>query len=248
MAGQSGSSINMELTADFYTWGFHYVFDLGSTYNSEFESTGIPKQIDIWTFFYSIPVGTPDVETSDSASSMLDNSYFAKSLAATVLFIVSFIFCIISIFIGLISIRKIENKKPKLYLYAGVVSLISIICFIIAKEFTFSYATDAAVAGGADPISIQMAMGFFGFSFGFFLMIITIILFFLAFIIHYTLIQMPSPSMTQQMYPPSGYKPPQQPNDFGYQYQTQYEKTCPFCGVLIDGNPAFCLNCGNKLK
>ena len=159
----SGFSMNMmgfNVGADFYPWGSHTYADFGSM-GSSLEGTSTFTSTDIWSIFYSINVGA-----TEAGSETL-----TISTVAFMLFNLSFILCIITLIIGLISIKKIKTGNKILPLIAGLISLVTIISFVAA----------ISVMIPEDPTG-QMT-GMLDYSFGFFMVITAMILFFVSFAI-----------------------------------------------------------------
>ena len=211
---------------DFYTWGGHVYT---SIYNPIYGSS---QSFDIWSIFYLINIGLPDTISGVDISSMIASSFTAENLAATTLFVLTFIFCIITIIAGILTLRK-QNAS----LIAGITALISIIIFVVGISIAFAQ----------DPTGILSDMA--PYTIGFILMIISMILFFVAFIMHYILLPSPSPNLAQPKHTYPGYEPPQSTKDYKFKPKdTLIKKICSECSGKIEGNPKYCLNCGKKLR
>lgn len=158
----SGFSMNVmgvNVGTDLYPWGIHSYADMGSM-GSAFGGTGTATSVDWWRIFYSIDIGAPETGSETTTSPL-----------AVMLFTLSFILCIIALIIGLISIKRIKTGNKIMPLIAGVISLFTIIFFVAAFSIMAS-----------EDITGQMA-GMLDYSFGFFMVIIAMILFFVSFAI-----------------------------------------------------------------
>jgi len=160
----SGFSMNMmgvNVGADYYPWGGHGYANVGSM-GSMFGEMGSASNMDMWSIFYSINVGSSGTESSTNTMGS-DNSL------VVILFTISFILCIVAIIIGIMSIKRVKKGNKIMPLIAGIISLITIIFFIAAVSVMTSEDTTGSISGMLD------------YSYGLFLVIIAMILFFVSF-------------------------------------------------------------------
>ena len=166
-----GFSINVPNVAnvgiDFYDWGSHIYM------SSSMEIPGFSgSTMDVWSLFYLVNFGTPDLDTSGTDTSFISSSASTYNILPTMLLILSFIFCLVAIFVGIGAIIKLNQKKYNVSLFAGVISLIAIILFVAGISLAFSSINEM--------VNIS---SMFNYTYGFYFMIIATILFFVAFAI-----------------------------------------------------------------
>ncbi|MCX6665476.1 MAG: hypothetical protein NT038_05380 [Euryarchaeota archaeon] len=148
--------MGINMGADFYPWSGH-VFVSGSFLGQSSTSA------DIWMILYTYTVGTAPTGSSTTTNPTAGNN------TAIALFILSFIFVIIALIFGLLSIRSIKQNKSMMPLIAAIVSLLAIILFFAGISTVLSSDTTGT------------AGNMFKWTYGFFTMIITMILFFVSF-------------------------------------------------------------------
>ncbi len=152
---------------------------------------------------------------------------------AGILMIIAFIFTIITLLIGIKAFRNIQIKGDKTFLTSGIFALITIILAVIAIS---------QISGTAAGFGTVI-----GYSYGFILMIIAMIFFFIiyglqTYFIHAPIIAMgQQPPPTQQPPPPAQTIPPQKP-----QPRTG-QKFCSNCGAPLVEGVKFCSACGKKV-
>lgn len=260
LKSMAGGSIPADINyvMDFYPWGYHLLLDFGS-YFSNYGFGETPSKIDIWILLYVVTLGAPEVDASGTDTSTLPTVDVTASTIATVSLILTFICCILAIILGLLAFRNIEKRKTSLCLSAGILSLIAIIFFVVGTQVILNEATKFAISSGSNPSQIQIVFNLISYSFGFIMMIIAMILFFIGYFSHYALIRAPESTISQRAYPLPGYEPPQVGRDSksspstGFKpkpvqsFDTATKNLCPQCGAVIDGKPRFCINCGKEL-
>ena len=217
-----GTSGTFSIGYDFYTWGGHFNLNIPSS---------IPTTIgsfDVWSLFYVINIGLPETLTS-SLSTPLEYSA-AAGIGATAAFFVCFAFSIITIIAGLVAL-----SRKRACLIAGITSLISIIAFIAGFTITFSI----------DPTGTAAQM--IGYSAGFFIIIVAMIMFFVAFGFHVLLPYANASEIRSRDYP--DYQLPRSMETYNFPASTtSAKKKCPNCGATLNGNPDYCSNCSTKLR
>lgn len=165
--GMSIGYMGMSMGADFYTWGSHSYVSLPSSY---IPTNGGSTSVNMWSIFYAFNLGTPETSNTISGSGSFSYTSLEISNVAISLFILTFIFCILTLVAGIFAL-----KKKKACLIAGITGIISIILFIVA--FTVLLSIDpTGTVGNMIP-----------YTFGFFMMIISMIMFFIAFSFYYIL-------------------------------------------------------------
>lgn len=172
--------------------------------------------------------------------------------------IVTFFLSIAALIIGILAIKNIGFGKTKTSLIAGIISIISVIFFLVAVN-----------------VVIGEYAQLFDYGLGFFFMIFSAVMFFVAYgIAAVSISSTPTPvtppaAVPQQMYyqppaptppqqgqppmqpmpqqtPPPVTPPPPQPQPAQRQPDAA-QKFCPECGTKIQGNPKFCPECGKKI-
>ena len=194
--------------------------------------------------FYIDMIGTGEVE----------------AIIFSICMIIAFIITIIILLIGLIGVKNIGVKKSHSFLTAGILSIVAMVLCIVAVSQINSVINQASY-GLAGAFGIEA-----GYSIGFFLILVSMIMFFVTYILPMA-IGISAPMMQhhptpQQMYyqqptqqqpvQPSQQPAPQQPTRPTTSTQTKQTGTtpiafCPECGMKIEGNPKFCSGCGKKL-
>jgi len=232
---------------EFYTWGGHVY------YSSDLQTLSIPT-FDIWSFFYIINTGDTSEITTGATTTNTD--IFQNSIIATVIILISFICVIISLILG---IKGLKSKKS--CLLAAISSIIAIIMFMIGMNIAFTIDTGATTVNLLELMNIT-------FTFGFYFIVLSMILFFAAFALY---IVFPEESSIPTQQSPQGYGFPQQgfPSDQQPPIQQtqppvqqapppqiqeptsiQQNQTlrCPDCGTAIEPNMKFCRNCGKQIQ
>ena len=162
--GFSMSMMGASVGADFYPWGGHAYMNLGSL--SGFTGGTTPSSMDIWSILYLFNVGAP--ETGVPGSTTTDITSGNNGAIASL--ILSFIFVILTIIFGLISILSLKkNKKNLMPLFAAITSLLAIIFFFAGINMALSSDTTGTAAS------------MLKWTYGFFIIIISMILFFVSF-------------------------------------------------------------------
>ncbi len=191
--GEFGEAIGYDMGMDFYTWGGHVYMDLGAI--GGMFGTG-STSFDIWSILYTITVGAPEGMSSgmSTASTTIENA------AATALLILSFIFCIIALIFGIIAFMKLKSKKTNTPLLAGIAALLAIIFFTVGITTGLDTSTDPT----------GMVGDMFEWSTGFFVMIVSMILFFISFALIKFVKASPAPPVAQSPIPeqPPANEPP----------------------------------------
>lgn len=148
--------MGISVGADFYPWGGH-AFASGSFLGQSSSSA------DIWIILYTYTIGTASTGVSTTTNPTAGNN------AAIALFILSFIFVIIALIVGLLSIRSITQNKSIMPLVGAIASLLAIILF-------FAGITLVTSADKTGTVGNMLK-----WSYGFFTIIISMILFFVSF-------------------------------------------------------------------
>ena len=164
----SGFSMNMmgvNMGIEFYPWGSHIYADYGAM-GSMFEGTGMPTSMNMWSILYVVTTGVPETGTSGLSTT---TDITSGNVAVIGLMILSFIFCIVALIGGILAFIKMKHNKNKMSLFAGIASLVAIIFFAIAVNILLS----------SDPTGTTSMM--LNWSSGFYVMIISMILFFISF-------------------------------------------------------------------
>lgn len=162
--GFSMNTMSIEYGGNYYSWGSHSYMNIPSGIG-----TTEAVNIDIWSFFYVFNTEKPDISSLDSSDSF--SFTFAESdtnMVASVLLIIAFVFVIIALVMGVFAL-----KKKLACLFAGVSSVLSIVFFIVGTLVYFSM----------DPTG--MANSLFSYTYGFFMIVIGMIMFFVAFGLYY---------------------------------------------------------------
>jgi len=171
--------------------------------------------------------------------------------------IIAFFITIAALIVGAVGIKNVGIKKSNSLLTAGILSIVAIIfCVVAMSQFG------------------NNTFGIIGYSYGFFMMIFSAVMFFVAYgIAAVSVSSTPTPvtppaAVPQQMFyqqPPTTPKmgqppmqpmpqqtpppvtPPPPPPQPAQQQQSAVQKFCPECGTKIQGNPKFCPECGKKI-
>ena len=185
---------------------------------------------------------------------------FTSGITEAIIFgismIIAFFITIIALVTGIISIKNIGIKKSNSPLTAGILSIVAIIlCIVAMSQFG------------------NNNFGLIGYSYGFFMMIFSAVMFFIAFGIATMSVSSsfapvnPPQVAPQQMYyqqPTNQPQTYQQPPQQQYQQQPQtiapppqpvqqppttanVKNFCPECGAHIQGDQKFCPECGSRL-
>lgn len=223
---------------DFYSWGSHVHISPAMGYSdggypySEYTYTSA----DQWLILYLLPMG--HIQTSTYG---FDISTFESEVqfVGVALLILSFILCIIVLFLGLAALKK--HEKSNASLYAGISSLAAIIFFGFGMNLLLS---QLYINPTASIIS-----SYFSWSYGLYLMIASTIVFFVAYGIQFAITVTPSTSMTHY---PTKRVPSTDIRENMVTSQTQPNDSeninfCTECGTRLEGNPSFCPECGNKI-
>ncbi len=202
--------------------------------------------------FYIDTIGTGEIE----------------AIIFSICMIIAFILTIITLIIGLIGVKNIGAKKSNSFLIAGILSIVAMVLCIVAVS-QINAVINQASFGLASALGIEV-----GYSAGFFLILVTMIMFFITYIMP-MLMGIPAPMRQQhptpqQMYyqHPTQQQPvqpaPQQPTQPTTPPEPQPEQKtttpletkqkpeitgmfCPECGMKVEGTPKFCSGCGKKL-
>lgn len=160
--GMYMSFFGVSMGGDFYPWGGHSYINLPSSFIS---FTGAPESIDIWSIFYTTDLTTQDLGYSsiDSGNFSFISSYITDNTIIA-LAILTLVFLIITLALGIMALKKIKTC-----LSAGFTAIISIIFFVIIMTIFFSM----------DPTGI--ASNFVTYTIGFYFIIISVIIFFIAY-------------------------------------------------------------------
>ncbi len=171
-----GYSINFmgaNMGVDFYTWAGHFYMNTPEGYGI---SGGM--NVDYWSILYIIgnDIFTSDYENSGYPG--FTNISPAQNTIATALLILTFMFSIITLFMGILALKK-KNAS----LIAGVTSIFSIIFFVAGMSIALS------------SDSSGMANNMIVYTIGFFMMIFTMIIFFISYALNYFLKAVPTQTM-----------------------------------------------------
>jgi len=194
---------------------------------------------DAWSVFYTINTGTNIEALSNSSTTGPSYKDMMNDPGATASMSISFVFCIITIILGILILAI---KRFKTCLMVGISAIISIIAFIVGITIIFSKDPTGALSS-AIP-----------YTFGFYIMIISAVLFFVAFALQYAITAMTAGKGMYLAYGPpqtTGYNyPPKEGFESkpSHPYYSTEKRRCPACGAVIDGNPEICINCSAKLK
>jgi len=190
-----------------------------------------------------------------------------QMIAYAICMIIAFILVIIALIIGILGAKNLAIKMSNSFLIAGILSIVAIVlCVVSVSQVN---AMIGQFTGGFITIAI-------GYSWGFFLMIFAVVMFFVAFGLQKVFVSAPAPAVTQPMYqqpmqtqapaqyyaqqpqtppPPAQTTPPPPPQPQAppspVQPTTSKAQTgakfCPACGAKLEGKPKFCDKCGKKL-
>jgi uncharacterized SAM-binding protein YcdF (DUF218 family) len=230
--GFSMNFMSVNMGVDFYPWGGHIHMDVPSSL-SQYNSSINSGSMNVWSIFYMINTGEIEGLSSSQGIGTLSN----QNTAAIACFIISFILGLLAIIFGILSI-----KRNKLILVSGILSIISITAFI------------AGFSVGLSQDSNQAASNMIQYTIGFYLMIVSAILFFVSFGLNYAIKTIITQGAVLPFYGPSAgteFKDSQKENIENkpvYQDYVISKKVCPECGTEMEGNPLYCINCGKKLE
>jgi len=171
--------------------------------------------------------------------------------------IIAFFITIAALVVGAVGIKNVGIKKSNSPLTAGILSIVSIIfCVVAMSQFG------------------NNTFGIVGYSYGFFMMIFSSVMFFVSYGISFVTTniqsnsvppvaapqqmyyQQPPPTQPQQGQPPMQPMPQQTPPPVtpvppqphpAQQQPSAAQKFCSECGTKIQGNPKFCPECGKKI-
>ena len=188
------------------------------------------------------------------------SSGVVEAIVSAICMIIAFVLTIIALIIGILGAKNLGVKKSNSFLIAGILSIVAIVLCIVSVS-----QVNATLGQLAGIIGIGI-----GYSWGFFLMIFAVVMFFVSFGLQKVFVTAPTPAVTQPMYqqpmqtqapaqyyaqqpqtpPPPPQQQPQAPPS-PVQPTTSKVKTgpkfCPACGAKLEGSPKFCNKCGNKL-
>jgi len=207
---------------------------------------GVGISFNAWGISSNIPTSsTYTVTTGDAFYISTITSGVTEGVVAGICMILVFVFTLITLFIGIMGLKRIQLKGNKTFLIAGIFAIITIILSVIAVSQINGYISKSIPS--SSTISISMLIGY---SYGFILMIIAMIFFFIVFgiqtfFIHSPVVAVSQQPMYQQQPPtqqaPTAQAPPSQP-------QIKPGKNfCPNCGNPIAPNVKFCSGCGKKV-
>ena len=154
----SGFYMNMlvdNIKVDYYPWGSYVYADL--------ELVG-EASADMLSVFYSFNIGSSEIESLTSIFSSIN-------MLTITFFMLSFIFCVAALILGLISLKKIMIRKICMPLSAAVASLVAIMSFVMGLYFSFS----------SDVPEIYSRV--LNWAPGFYMIIISMVLFFISYVI-----------------------------------------------------------------
>ena len=176
---------------------------------------------------------------------------FTSGVTETIIFgismIIAFFITIATLIVGAVAIKNVGIKKSSSPLIAGILSIVAIIfCVLAMSQFG------------------DNTFGIVGYSYGFFMMIFSSVMFFVSYGISFVTTNIQSTSVPpvatpQQMYyqqPPMQPMPQQTPPPVNpvpaqpqpsQQQPSVAQKFCSECGTKIQGNPKFCPECGKKI-
>lgn len=163
----NGFSMNImgaSMGVEFYPWGGHAYMNLGAL-SGYYTGGTTPSSMDMWSILYILNAGAPASGTSGTTTANVTSG----DIASTAALIFSFIFAILTLVFGLISLKSIKQKKSIMPLFAAIASLITIILFFAGISMALS----------SDTTGVASSM--FKWTYGFFIMIISMILFFISF-------------------------------------------------------------------
>jgi hypothetical protein len=206
-----------------------------------------------WGISSNIPTTTITVSTSDAFYINTMSTGGTEGIFTGICMILVFIFTLITLFIGIIGLKKIQFQGSKTFLIAGIFAIITIIlCVIAVSQIKSAIQTTMTIT---TPINIGSLIGY---SYGFILMIIALIFFFIIFGLqvyllhsptasgmHHPISQQPIPAQQPSTTPPSNQ--PKQQTQQPTKTKTYTPKFCPQCGGHLQPNVNFCPSCGNKL-
>lgn len=187
---------------------------------------------------------------------------FTSGVTETIIFsismIIAFFITIAALIVGAVGIKKVGIKKSNSLFTAGILSIVAIVfCVVAMSQFE------------------DNNFGIVGYSWGFFMMIFSTVMFFVSYGISFvttntqsisvppaatpqqTYYQQPPPTpsqqqgqppiqpMPQQTSPPVTPSPPQ-PQPIQHKPSVA-QKFCSECGTKIQGKPKFCPECGKKI-
>ena len=173
------------------------------------------------------------------------SSGVVESIVFGICMIIAFVLTIIALILGIVGFKNVGIKKTNTFMKAGILSIVAVILCVVG---------------------ISQWGGFVGYNAGFFLIIVALIMYFVAFGLQKAFALSPAQPMYQQnVYQPQPAQPmqpspPPMPPPVGQPIPPPVQQTavtpppaqtsgkfCAECGAKIQPNVKFCPECGAKL-
>jgi len=221
---------------------------------------------------WGVTSNIPDVLVGQAGAGLVNDIFYinamqsgiTEGLVAGIFMILVFIFTIITLLIGIKAFRSIgTGVVNKNYLIAGIFAIVTLVLCVIAVTQASTYGnaiyfalTGTALAGG------------FGYTWGFILMIIALVFFFINYGLDYFILhsgmglqqpiggqqqpqvmytsQQPPPQQPVQQQPVQQTPPPVAPQEQPPQKEAK-PSFCNNCGAQLQAGIKFCNQCGTKI-
>lgn len=173
------------------------------------------------------------------------SSGVVESIVFGICMIIAFVLTIIALILGIVGFKNVGIKKTNTFMTAGILSIVAVILCVVG---------------------ISQWGGFIGYSAGFFLIIVALIMYFVAFGLQKAFALSPAqPVYQQNVYQPQPAQPmqpsaPPMPPPVGQPQPPPVQQTavtpppaqtggkfCAECGAKLQPNVKFCPGCGAKL-
>lgn len=225
---------------DFYSWGMHeyasgdnwLVYFSPDTYS---ETTGSDEEVE---------TEDSDVDEEIETPIMLFFIFF-------ILMLTVFPMSLVCILLGAYAFFRIDKKKSKTSLAAGIMLTVSVIFFTLF-QISFSLLINSFQSSSSFRLNINWSVGYF-------LMIISMVLFYIGYYLQKNYVFAPAGYAAPGGYYQPMNNPPQSPqfqqNNFNPRYQQHQTSPptdsnvmfCTECGRRIPGDSKVCPYCGYKL-
>ena len=157
------------------------------------------------------------------------SSGFVESIVFGICMIMAFIITIIALILGILGFKNVGIKKTNTFMTAGILSIVAVILCVVG---------------------ISQWGGLIGYGAGFFLIIVALIMYFVAFGLQKTFALSPAQPMQPSAPPmPATVEQPQPPpvQQTAPPPDQTSSKFCAECGAKLQPNVKFCPECGAKL-